>query len=262
MLIVESYALAVVLCVVTMLCWGSWANTQKLASREWRFQLFYWDYAIGVLLLALVLAFTAGEHRRRGARLPRRPRPGRRAAASASPSSGASSSTSRTSCWSPPSTSPAWPSPSRSAWAWPSSSASSRTTWRPRWGTPCSCSPGWRASWSPSCSRPLAYRRLPEPGRADERQGDRPLGRGRPPDGLLLPLRRGVDVHRLRATCEPGQAGPLHRGRRLLARAAALQLPLEHDRDGAPLRGRAGALRRLLPRRGRRGCTSSASSAA
>jgi glucose uptake protein len=60
MLIVESYALAVLLCVVTMLCWGSWANTQKLASREWRFQLFYWDYAIGVLLLALVLAFTAG----------------------------------------------------------------------------------------------------------------------------------------------------------------------------------------------------------
>ena len=60
MLIVESYALAVALCVVTMLCWGSWANTQKLASREWRFQLFYWDYAIGVLLLALVLAFTAG----------------------------------------------------------------------------------------------------------------------------------------------------------------------------------------------------------
>jgi glucose uptake protein len=43
-----------------MLCWGSWANTQKLASREWPFQLFYWDYAIGVLLLALVLALTAG----------------------------------------------------------------------------------------------------------------------------------------------------------------------------------------------------------
>jgi glucose uptake protein len=60
MLIVESYGLAVVLCVVTMLCWGSWANTQKLASKEWRFQLFYWDYAIGVLLLALLLGFTAG----------------------------------------------------------------------------------------------------------------------------------------------------------------------------------------------------------
>lgn len=57
---VESYPVAVALCVITMLCWGSWANTQKLASKEWRFQLFYWDYAIGVLLLALILAFTLG----------------------------------------------------------------------------------------------------------------------------------------------------------------------------------------------------------
>jgi glucose uptake protein len=48
------------MCVITMLCWGSWANTQKLASKEWRFQLFYWDYAIGVFLLALILAFTLG----------------------------------------------------------------------------------------------------------------------------------------------------------------------------------------------------------
>jgi glucose uptake protein len=43
-----------------MLCWGSWANTQKLASKEWRFQLFYWDYSIGVLLLALILAISMG----------------------------------------------------------------------------------------------------------------------------------------------------------------------------------------------------------
>jgi len=43
-----------------MLCWGSWANTQKLASKEWSFQLFYWDYAIGVFLLSLALAFTLG----------------------------------------------------------------------------------------------------------------------------------------------------------------------------------------------------------
>jgi glucose uptake protein len=60
MLVVESYSVAVALCVVTMLCWGSWANTQKLASREWPFQLFYWDYSIGVLLLALAFAFTMG----------------------------------------------------------------------------------------------------------------------------------------------------------------------------------------------------------
>jgi glucose uptake protein len=60
MVVVELYAVAVVMCFITMLCWGSWANTQKLASKEWRFQLFYWDYAIGVLLLALILAFTMG----------------------------------------------------------------------------------------------------------------------------------------------------------------------------------------------------------
>ncbi len=60
MLIVESYALAVAMCVITMLCWGSWANTQKLASSEWQFQLFYWDYSIGVLLLTLIFAFTIG----------------------------------------------------------------------------------------------------------------------------------------------------------------------------------------------------------
>jgi len=59
-LIVESYPIAVVLCFVTMLCWGSWANTQKLASKEWRFQLFYWDYAVGVLVLSLIFSFTLG----------------------------------------------------------------------------------------------------------------------------------------------------------------------------------------------------------
>jgi glucose uptake protein len=60
MVIVESYALAVFMCIITMMCWGSWANTQKLASKTWRFQLYYWDYAIGVLILALALAFTMG----------------------------------------------------------------------------------------------------------------------------------------------------------------------------------------------------------
>ncbi|UCG86565.1 MAG: multidrug DMT transporter permease [Gemmatimonadota bacterium] len=60
MVIVESYPVAVLMCAVTMLCWGSWANTQKLASKEWRFQLFYWDYAVGVLLLSLIFALTLG----------------------------------------------------------------------------------------------------------------------------------------------------------------------------------------------------------
>lgn len=60
MFLVESYPIAVVMCLVTMLCWGSWANMQKLASKEWKFQLFYWDYCIGVLLLTLVFALTLG----------------------------------------------------------------------------------------------------------------------------------------------------------------------------------------------------------
>jgi glucose uptake protein len=60
MVLVESFGLAVALCFVTMLCWGSWANTQKLTGRDWPFQLFYWDYSLGVLLLALASAFTFG----------------------------------------------------------------------------------------------------------------------------------------------------------------------------------------------------------
>lgn len=60
MVVVESYPLAVVLCFVTMLCWGSWANTQKLAGKSWRFELFYWDYVFGVAILATLAAFTLG----------------------------------------------------------------------------------------------------------------------------------------------------------------------------------------------------------
>ena len=60
MFIVNSYALAVVFCMITMLCWGSWGNTQKLAAKSWRYELFYWDYVIGMVLFSLVLAFTAG----------------------------------------------------------------------------------------------------------------------------------------------------------------------------------------------------------
>lgn len=60
MVIVENYGTAVLLCVVTMLCWGSWANTQKLAGKTWRFELFYWDYVIGILLFSLLSAFTLG----------------------------------------------------------------------------------------------------------------------------------------------------------------------------------------------------------
>jgi glucose uptake protein len=60
MVLIDSYPIAVLMCIVTMVCWGSWANTQKLTSKEWRFQLFYWDYCLGVLLLTLLFAFTLG----------------------------------------------------------------------------------------------------------------------------------------------------------------------------------------------------------
>jgi glucose uptake protein len=60
MIIIQSYFVAVLMCVITMLCWGSWANTQKMASKKWAFQLFYWDYSLGVLILSLILAFTMG----------------------------------------------------------------------------------------------------------------------------------------------------------------------------------------------------------
>ncbi|THH41270.1 GRP family sugar transporter [Neolewinella litorea] len=60
MFIIGSYSLAVLCCFITMLCWGSWANTQKLASERWRFELFYWDYVFGIVLFALLFGFTAG----------------------------------------------------------------------------------------------------------------------------------------------------------------------------------------------------------
>jgi len=60
MFILQSYSLAIIFCVVTMLCWGSWGNTQKLAGKSWRFELFYWDYVIGIVLFSLLLGFTLG----------------------------------------------------------------------------------------------------------------------------------------------------------------------------------------------------------
>lgn len=60
MYIISSYSLAVFFCIVTMLCWGSWGNTQKLAAKTWRYELFYWDYVIGIVLLSVVFGFTLG----------------------------------------------------------------------------------------------------------------------------------------------------------------------------------------------------------
>ena len=60
MFLIETYSVAVVFSIITMICWGSWPNTQKLVSKQWRFELFYWDYVWGILLISLFFAFTIG----------------------------------------------------------------------------------------------------------------------------------------------------------------------------------------------------------
>jgi len=59
MLLPQTYGAALSLIVLTMLCWGSWANTFKLAGK-WRFELFYYDYSLGVLIAAAIYALTFG----------------------------------------------------------------------------------------------------------------------------------------------------------------------------------------------------------
>lgn len=66
MFILENYTTAVLLCLVTMLCWGSFANTQKLAGKTWRFELFYWDYVIGILIFSFAMALTLGSYGDKG----------------------------------------------------------------------------------------------------------------------------------------------------------------------------------------------------
>ena len=61
MIVVNNYILALLCCVYCCVCWGSWANTQKMvAQKNWNFELFYWDFAIGLFLTALVGALTLG----------------------------------------------------------------------------------------------------------------------------------------------------------------------------------------------------------
>ena len=59
MFIPQVYALALLMMVISMICWGSWANTQK-ATGTWRFELYYWDYVWGIVLCTLLIGFTFG----------------------------------------------------------------------------------------------------------------------------------------------------------------------------------------------------------
>ncbi len=59
MFVPQIYAVALVMMVLSMLCWGSWANTQKV-SKNWRFELFYWDYLWGILIISSLMGATLG----------------------------------------------------------------------------------------------------------------------------------------------------------------------------------------------------------
>ena len=55
----HSLEIALLMMITSAICWGSWANTFK-GVKNYRFELFYWDYALGIFLVSLILAFTMG----------------------------------------------------------------------------------------------------------------------------------------------------------------------------------------------------------
>src|SRR5215469_1296871 len=55
----QSLTVALLMMIISAICWGSWANTYK-GVKNYRFELFYWDYAIGIFLISLILAMTMG----------------------------------------------------------------------------------------------------------------------------------------------------------------------------------------------------------
>ncbi len=59
MILPYTYTAALLLIIGSLLCWGSWANTFKLTTK-WRFELFYFDYALGLFLTAVLAASTLG----------------------------------------------------------------------------------------------------------------------------------------------------------------------------------------------------------
>jgi glucose uptake protein len=59
MILPTTYLAALLLLILSMICWGSWANTQKLVGK-WRFELFYYDYSLGVIICAVIAAYTFG----------------------------------------------------------------------------------------------------------------------------------------------------------------------------------------------------------
>src|SRR3979490_1291894 len=59
MYVPHTFGIALLMIFTSAICWGSWANTYK-GVKNYRFELFYWDYAIGIFLVSLILALTMG----------------------------------------------------------------------------------------------------------------------------------------------------------------------------------------------------------
>ncbi len=68
MFIVNSYTLAIIFCFITMICWGSWGNTQKLASKNWRYELLLLGLYNRYLIICLTSRFHTRKFRRFGER--------------------------------------------------------------------------------------------------------------------------------------------------------------------------------------------------
>lgn len=59
MFVPTTFVVALVMTVLSTVCWGSFANTFKI-TKNYRFEIYYWDYALGIFLISLILAFTMG----------------------------------------------------------------------------------------------------------------------------------------------------------------------------------------------------------
>jgi len=61
MYVPTTFSVALTMTIVSTVCWGSFANTFK-GTRNYRFELYYWDYGLGIFLMSLVYAFTMGSY--------------------------------------------------------------------------------------------------------------------------------------------------------------------------------------------------------
>ena len=233
MFVVNNYATAVILCIVTMLCWGSWGNTQKLAGRTWRYELFYWDYVDRhAALFADPPGLHAGQHRERRAvpssKISRRlnARGPRQRTCSA-----ASSSTPRTSCFPPPCRWPDWPSPFRWAWVWRWCWAWSSITLGAPKGDPVILFLGVVLIVIAIVCNGIASGRVRKEPAIPRRKTAKAFMlavRGRRPDVVLLPLRgRGDGPRQLRGP-DARHADALFGDLHLLGGRSAEQLRLQH----------------------------------